>query len=220
MAEELIVADVQQTFIEYRANFKEPITSIWFNAPHGSILNHMQKALSPWKVSLENISWNAAPKNLAEAQVTFSVPTLAAAIQVGLGGVTMSAVNVDWSRAPQFVSLFQTGADTLKGIVGVDVEAAQTTLAFHLKPGPRPFKEILSNFVNAKALGAEDALMYGVSVYRNDFVWVLDGSAVFPGSLFIKLVRVFPAGTRFEEIAGTIHKDEEALLRSLGFKVQ
>lgn len=220
MAEELITADVEQSYVEYRANFKEPITSVWFNASQGSILTQMQKVLLPWKVGLQNISFNPTPKNLAEFQVTFSVPSLGAAIQVTLDGVIMSAVNVDWSRRSQYISFFQTAADSLKAAIKADLEAAQTTLAFHLRPGPKPFREILKHFVNMKALGVEDAQMYGVSAYCDEYSWVLDGSAVLPNGLFIKLVRLFPAGTRFEKIVAKIYEDEEAILRRLGFKVQ
>lgn len=69
-------------------------------------------------------------------------------------------------------------------------------------------------------LGAEDASMFGVSAYYGDFSFVIDGSAMFPNGLFIKLTRGFQPGTRFEEMADTIYKDEEKVLRRLGFKIQ
>jgi hypothetical protein len=62
--------------------------------------------------------------------------------------------------------------------------------------------------------------MFGVSAYYSDFSFVIDGSAVFPDSVFIKLNRIFHFATRFEEMAGTIYKDEEAVLRRLGLKLQ
>jgi len=169
---------------------------------------------------LDNISWNQAAKNLGEAQLTFTVPSLLAAIQVGVGGLTMNVLNPDWSRAPQFISLFQTGVDTLKTTVGQEFQSQQTTLGFHVRPGTKPFRELLSQFVNARMLGSEDAAMFGVSVYYHDFLFVIDRSAVFPDGVFIKLVRVFSAATRAEEMAGTIHKDEETVLYRLGFKLQ
>src|SRR2546422_11490634 len=109
MQEELTIADIQQAFFEYRANFKEPIASFWYGARQGEIISALSKALSPWSVGLENISWNQAAKNLGEAQLTFAVPSLFAAIQVGIGALTINALNPDWSRVPLFVSLFQTG---------------------------------------------------------------------------------------------------------------
>ncbi len=54
MPVELSVAEIQQAFIEYRANFKEPITIFWFGGRQGEIINAMHKALAPWRVGLEN----------------------------------------------------------------------------------------------------------------------------------------------------------------------
>lgn len=216
----LPVADIQQGFFEYRANFKELITSFWHGARQGEIITALHKALSPWNVGLENISWNQGAKNLGEVQLTFGVPSLLAAIQVGVGAVTMNVLSPDWSRAPQFISLLQTGVDALKTTIEQEFQSQQATLGFHLKPGTKPFRDLLSQFVNARMLGSEDAVMFGVSVYYGDFLFVIDRSAVFPDGVFIKLVRIFPAATRSEEMAGTIYKDEETVLHRLGLKLQ
>jgi len=220
MPDELTIADIQQSFFEYRADFKEPIVGFWFERRQGEIITALHRALSPWNVVLENITWNQAPKNAAEIQLTFGIPTLVAALQVGLGGLVMNAINPDWSRAPQFISLFQTGVDTLKGTVGQEFQSQQTTLGFHLKPGPKPFRGILSQLVNAKMLGREDATMFGVSAYSPEYSMVIDASATLPNGVFVKLIRIFPATARFEEMAGTIYKDEETALSRLGLKLQ
>lgn len=39
MAEEPILADIQMPFLEYRANYKEPITSIWFDRRQGDVID-------------------------------------------------------------------------------------------------------------------------------------------------------------------------------------
>lgn len=220
MGDEPSIADIQQAFLEYRANFQEPIASSWYGRRQGEIIAALHKALSPWGVGLENIVWNQAPKNLGEVQLTFGVPSLFASIQVGIGGVTMNALNPDWSRAAQFISLFQTAVDTLRGTIEQELQSQQITLGFHIKPGVRPFRENLSQFVNAGMLGSEDAAMFGVSVYYRDFLFVIDRSAVILDGVFIKLTRIFPAATRFEEVAGTIYKDEETVLHRLGLKLQ
>jgi len=220
MENEQSIAEIQQAFREYRANFKEPIASLWFGGRQGEIINKVHKALSPWNVGLDNIAWNATPKNLGELQITFGIPSLQACIQLGVGGLTLSAVNPDWSRATQFITLFQTGVDSLKDAVGQEFKSQQVTLAFHLKSGPKPFREILSQFVNSTALGGDDAEMFGVSVYGRDSLFLIDGSAVVPSGVFIRLVRTSASTTRFEEMAGTMYKDEKAVLNRLGLKLQ
>jgi hypothetical protein len=220
MPDELTIAEIQQAVFEYRANFKEPATNSLYGERQGEIIKALQKALSPWHVGFENISWNQAAKNVAEVQCTFAVPSLLAALQLGVVGVTMSAFNPDWSRARQGVSLFQTAADALKASTGQDFQSQLITLGFHVKPGAKPFKAVLGQFVNSVALGANDASMYGVSVYAGDYSFVIDGSAIVQGGVFIKLIRNFAAEKRFEEMAKILYSDEETILRRLGMKLQ
>src|SRR5260370_41785102 len=102
MPEELTIADIQQPFLEYRAPYKEPIAPIWFGKQQGEIINALLKALSPWQVTLENITWNQAAKNLAETHLTFAVPSLFTSLNVGVGGLTITVLYPDWSRSPVF----------------------------------------------------------------------------------------------------------------------
>jgi hypothetical protein len=220
MSDELTIADIQQAFFEYRANFKQPLTGLWYGGKQGEIIKALLKALSPWHVGLENVTWNQTAKNASEIQLTILVPSMVTNIQVGLGGLTMNALNPDWSRTPQFVSLFQTGLDALRATAQEEFQAQQTTLGFHVKPSKRPFRDILTGLVNTKALGGEDASMFGVSVYYGDYSFVIDGSAVFPGSVFIKLIRNFAPEKQFEEMAKTLYADEETVLHKLGLKLQ
>jgi len=62
--------------------------------------------------------------------------------------------------------------------------------------------------------------MFGVSVYHNDHSFVIDGSALFPGNVFIKLLRSFVPEKRFEEMAKVLHADEENVLEKIGLKLQ
>ncbi len=221
MPAELIVADVQQAFFEYRANFKEPITVYWSGGRQAEIIHSVQKALAPWHVGFENVSWNQSPKSAAEIHLMFSVPSLVAGIQVGIGGVTMTAANPIWSRAPELATLFDTGLEALKKVTGQGLQSQLTTLAFHLKPGEKPFKQIMTQFVNEDALGVgADATAYGVSVYLNDYFFAIDNSAVVPGGLFVKLVRSFSADTKLTDIAAALFRDEETVLAQLGLKLQ
>jgi hypothetical protein len=220
MPDELTIAEIQQAVFEYRANFKEPDMSIWYGERQGQTLKALQQALSRWNVSFENVTWSQTAKNMSEFQCTFGVPSLFSSIQVGIVGVTMNAFNPDWSRAPMLVELFQTAADTIKRNAQQDFQSQQITLAFHVKAAAKSFKEILGQFVNEKALGVENAAMYGVSVYTKDYSFVVDASAVLQGGAFIKLIRNFASEKRFEEMAKTLYADEETVLGRLGMKLQ
>jgi hypothetical protein len=213
------IADIQQAFFEYRAAFNEPITRFWYGG-EAELISTMLKALSPWRLGLENISWNEDEKSLADERLTFAVPSLFASIQLGISGVTTTAANPDWSKVAQYISLFQTAAETAKAAAGRQFDSQQTTLAFHVLPTTKPFREKLVRFVDTKKLGAEGARMFGVSAYSTDFSFVIDGSTLFPDGVFIRLTRVFPPGSGFEEMAGTMFKDEERILHLLDLKLR
>src|SRR5260370_26709876 len=98
MPQELAIADIQAAFLEYRANFKEPITPVWFGRQQGEIINVVHKALAPWQLGFENISWNQAAKNLGEAHISFYFPSLFSTLLVSVVGLTIAALQPSWSR--------------------------------------------------------------------------------------------------------------------------
>jgi hypothetical protein len=220
MPVELVTAEIRQAFFEYRANFKEPITIFWSGGRQAEIINAMHKTLGPWHVDLENIAWQQGAKNLREVQLSFGVPSQFASIQVGIAGVTMTALNPDWSRAPELMMLFQAAVGALKASTGQEFQFQQTMLGFHLRPPTaRPFLEVVTQFVNAELLG-KDATMFGISVYHSDHTFVIDSSGAIHGGLFVKLIRNFTPEKQFEEMAKALYADEEAVLRRLGLKLQ
>ncbi len=217
MNEQLPIADIPTGFFEYRATFKEPIFSAWYEGKQ-VLVGELYKVLLPWGVDLEKVSWNATPRNLKEAQVTFSVPNPAVLVNVGIGGVTIIANNAEWSQASTLSALFQVVVDGVKKIGSTDLEAHQTVLGFHLKPGPKPFRDVMNKFIDAKALGKEDASMMGLGFYSADYSLIIDNSAVVPDGVFVKITRVFPVAMHFEEMAAILWKEEEGLLHRLGFR--
>jgi hypothetical protein len=220
MPEELIQADIEQAFFEYRANFNEPLTMFWASGKQAGIVDALSKVLAKWGVGFENISWNSAPSNLAQIQVTFAIPSLFASIQVGVAGITMTALNPDWSRADALVAAFGNSLKVLSEKVEQKFQSQQATLAFHIKPTAKPFREIVSSFINSKALDGSSATMFGVSAYYGDHAIVMDSSAIVPGGLFIKLVRIFTTETQLPDMAKVMYEDEVKALNRLGLKLQ
>jgi hypothetical protein len=219
MDENLTLADIQMPFLEYRANFKEPITSIWIDRRLGPVIDALHKALAP-QLTFDNVTWNQNPKSLADAHVSISLPWIFSTIYVGIQGVTLTALNVNWSLASAYISTFQTAMDALRASTVNDFQGQQLTLGLHLKPGEKSFRDKLTQFVNPKALGSEDAGFFGVSVYYPGFSFVMDLSGTFPGGIFVKLIRQHEAAKRFDEMAAILRKDEETVLRRLGLRVQ
>jgi hypothetical protein len=217
MDEQIPLADIPVGFFEYRTTFKEPL---FWHEGRQIVVKEMYKVLLPWGVDLEKITWNANPRNMREVQFTFAVPKPSVLVSVGVGGVTIIASSADWSQAPALAELFQAVVDGAKRIGGTELESHQTVLGFHLKPGPRSFSDVLSQFVDAKALGHTDASMLGIGLYGTDHSLIIDTSTAVPGGVFVKITRVFQAATRFEEMASILWKEEEDLLHRLGFRTQ
>jgi len=220
MQDNFTIADFRNAFFEYRTVFEEPIFRFWNGERQVEMVAALHKALSPWGIGLEGMSWNQSAKNLGEIQLTIGVPSLSATIQVGVGGVTMSANNPDWSHATQYATLFQTALDTLKAKIEQEFQAQQATLAFHLAPGAKPFRDLLMNFVKTADFASEDAKMFGVSAYYSDFSFVIDASLLVPDGVFVKLNRIFPSRLRFEHMADALFRDEQNVLARLGSKLQ
>jgi hypothetical protein len=105
--------------------------------------------------------------------------------------------------------------------VGQEFQFQQTTLGLHIKPlAQKPFRQVVTEFVNAKALGSDAAAMFGVSVYHDDYSFVIDASGAVPGGLFVKIVRNFPPDERFEDMGKAIYADELGVLQRVGLKLQ
>ncbi len=118
------------------------------------------------------------------------------------------------------IALFQVVLSNVLRITEASLESRQAVLGFHIKPGPRPFGDIMRQFVNVGAFGDESLTMVGVGLYGSQYSLILDNSAVIPNGLFVKITRVFTSATGFEEMASILWKDEEHLLRTLGFRME
>lgn len=218
MTEQLPIADVQSGFFEYRANFNEPIFAAWFSKDAPA--RGMYKLLTRWGIDLSKVSFNANPKNLQELQASFTTANPPVLINLGLGSVAFIVQNADWSQAPALLPMFQTVLDHLKTTIPVEISFQQTILGFHVKPGPKPFRDAMREFVNANALGTEEATMYGAAAYGPNYTVLMDKSLEITDGLFVKITRVFPVATAFEEMASILWRDEEGLLHRLGFRTQ
>lgn len=217
MEEHLAIPDIPTGFFECRAAFTEPIFSAWFD-DQSELLRQIYHALSPWGVDLEKISWNSAAKNLKEAKVTISVQRPPVVVSLGVGGLTVSLTNADWSNASTLVDLLVS----LLGAVPAKLESQTAIIGFHLKPsGSRSFREVMKEFVNTEGLGDNrNTTMYGMGIYGSDYSLILDNSTVIAGGMFVKITRVFPADTAVNEIAAILWKDEQTVLNRLGFRME
>src|SRR5215469_1475366 len=106
------IADVPESFFQYRARLTDPLFEAW-TIPNRVVLS-VAPVLSNWGVGLADVSWNQQATNLQDLQVTFSVPKWSSALRIGLDSITFDVVNPDWSDAPKLIELFDVVTGALK----------------------------------------------------------------------------------------------------------
>ncbi len=208
------IADIPESYFEYRAEFAAPMFEVW-TVPH-PLVSSLSAALRKWGVGLGDIAWNKDPSTYKDLQITFNVSKMNALIKLNLDAATFTALNPDWSEAPALIELFETAMGNIQQTTKREVASQEIALAMHVKPGEKPFRDLMSPLVNTDVLGP--AQMYGISVYQNDSSFVIDKSLRYQDSVFIRLYRRLGSSTSFSDIAKILHQDESRALGLLGLE--
>ncbi len=214
-----VPAKVPLAFLESRFVFRDPLFAQW--TANGEIVSAVYRAFQEWKINLENVSWKQNAANYGEIQVTFNLLNWKILFNVGLGAVTVSVNNPDWSEAAFISRIAKAGIDAVQASAKAAVEKQLITLSMHLQPQGRSVREITSKFVRLGGEGekGEKVRAYGFSVYREDSYWVVDSSALYSEALFLKIFRTFGGTVPFEQMAGTLNKEENDVLELLELRL-
>jgi hypothetical protein len=206
------------TYFEYKATFADPLFELW-SAPDRALQKALYKALTPWGITLDNVLFPTQPKNTAEWQLTFNLLQHRSSITLGIGGITLSVNNPDWSQAGLVSAIAGAAVGAVRGAGGTSLANQITTLAMHLTPLGTTARHIMAPFVNLREgvrsrLGEPKNL--GFSIYGQSAVWVVDASAVFSESLFVRLLRTHGGDIGIAEILEALEGDERGILSMLG----
>jgi hypothetical protein len=68
--------------------------------------------------------------------------------------------------------------------------------------------------------GQQTPTAFGFSVYSETGVWVVDRSALYPDSLFIRLIHSFPPDQPLVELANTMRNEQERMLDVLRLRIE
>ncbi len=207
---ELEIANIPESYLEYRADFKAPLFD-WWRQPN-QVVEALYGALNPWNVNLGNAFWEKDPKTIREAQIGFNIEKLSAVIKVGMESATFSSVNPDWTTAEQLISLFDLAMGTIKTAGKAEIATQEAFLAMHVRQGRLSVREVMEGLVSAQKLGLSQ--MYGVSVYGEETTLLLDKSQKYAEAVFVRVSRKFSAGVGFADVAEAIYADE---IKALGY---
>lgn len=205
--------------MDYRVFYKEPVFDLWDR--RGAVAQTLFRAFRQWNVGAENINRSPNPADSGESLVSVELLNKRVLFSVGLTSAGAVVTRPAWDEQAQLLAIASAGIEAVRSILTVSMSRQVVSLAMHLQPQGRTILDITSNFVRpiAAFAGQDTPTAFGFSVYSENAAWVVDRSALFSNTLFIRLTRSFPADQTLAEVANTLRKDEEKTLGILGLRI-
>jgi hypothetical protein len=214
-----IPASVQAPFFGYELSFKDKLFDL--DKLDNVASKAAFEAFRPWNVRLENVTFQENAPNLAEEATNFNLLNGKVTFRVKPGGCHVAVANASWTDAPIVIPIVTAGTHAVLKATGAGIENQRATIGMHLTPQSGSALDVVSRFVrfDAKAIVGVSAQALGMAVHWDNSVWVIDKSALFENSIFVRLDRSFGADDSFEQIAMLLNDDERKLLDSFGLEV-
>jgi hypothetical protein len=209
-------AEIPFSIVEYTAVFKKPILEAW-TVP-ALIIAAALNALEPYGFTLDGVEVKTHTEKLNEYAIVFRRRPANITLTLGLGKLTITAENLDWTEADQFIAAAKAGAGALVEKTKADVGFQNLALFIHIQIKTKPRQEITAPLLSPLALKLMDGELKfpGIILQRDKAMMVVDASVVYANALFVKITREHAANVAFEEMAKTLHTDEEQLFDALG----
>lgn len=214
MNHQLEPVDLLSSFIEYRAEFKEPVLEAWNK---GEFNTAVFRAFRPWNIGLTDFTWNSNPANAGEVQSRFELLKGRYIFIVECGATGLSVVNPNWSEAVQIGQIAQAGNTAVLSMTKAEITRQIVQMNLQLKSRHRNLAELTSSFLNPSlhAISEEPIRASGFSLYADNRVWIVDLSASHRDALYLRMTRTFAPETTLEQIAETLATDQASFLESL-----
>lgn len=165
-------------------------------------------------VELTDISFNNSAANLEEVALSIAVRKRNAAFRISLDSATYFVANPNWGEAAAVVSMFDQISGKIYDVAQAHPARQESTLCFHVTPGPLNFGKITAGLVREDLL--DGGFFWGVSIHGSEGVLVIDRSLRYDGAAFVRLQRRSGGGTPLADIARQLYEDELRALRILG----
>ncbi len=214
-----IVAQAQAPFFLYRLLFKDPLFDL--QKLDDVAAKAAFTAFRQWDVSLEHVTFKDDAKNLAEEATNFTLFGGRATFSIAPGGCALGVVNPNWSEAGVIAKIAMAGTGAVLNAVRAEADRQFGSIIMHLTPAAGTIGDLTAKFIKFdvnKLVGQPQC--YGFSVHRDDLLWVVDKSAAFQNSLFVRMDRWFRSEDSFEHIAIQLRDDETKVLDLLGLEVE
>jgi hypothetical protein len=221
-------AEIPFGVIEYTATFKRPIISAW-TVP-GVTVDAVLSALEPWGFKIDGVELKTNTEKLNDYAMVFRRTPPGVTFTVGTGKLVINAENLDWTEAERFVEGMTAGVNAVIAASSrmnqflpnakAEINWQQIGLGMHIQLKTKPRKEITAHLVNEAAFNILDGEVkfQGIILQRDKTSIIIDASLAYANALFVRMFREHPPEATFQEIAQTLHRDEEQLFEVLGLE--
>jgi hypothetical protein len=214
-------AEITYSLLEYTSAFKRPILEAW--STPAKLIAAVLDALQPSGYKLDGVEANVQVRKLDEYAFVFRRTTPAfppRSLTLGLGKATITAENLDWTEAEQFITGQSAAINAIREAGGAEIESQQLVVGMHIQLKDRPRKDVSAPLLSPVACGLLDgkADFSGVILLREKVIVVIDASLAFANALFVRITRVHPPEASFEKLAETLRNDEQRIFDVLGLE--
>jgi hypothetical protein len=217
-----IEAEIPYGLFEYTALFEKPI----LEALGGSVvpvIAAVLDALGPWGFKVDGVEVKRSPEKLIEHGVVFrrtSPPTPAMSLALSFNRIFISAENLDWSEADNFMAAMRAGVDAIQRTANPKIQSQHVALGMHIQLKMKPRNEVTAPLLgeSARRLLDGDVRFSGIILNREKCSVIIDASAAYANGLFVRMFREHPPAVTWTHLAEALRKDEEQLFEVLGLQ--
>jgi hypothetical protein len=216
-----VPVEIPYSLVEYTAKFEKPIVNVWDQ--RAAIIANVLSALQPWGFTLEGVEIKTRSEKLSEHGVVFrrTIPqTPAMSLALTFGTIFISAANLDWTEADDFVSAMMTGISAIRESFDPTISSQQVALGMHIQLKAGSVKDVTTPLLSASAAKLMDGGIKtaGIILMREKSSILIDASAAYANALFVRIIREHSADALLPEMAERLRQDEEQLFDVLSFE--
>lgn len=213
--------EIPHALFEYTAKFEDPVLRTWKKC--NEMIASVLVALKPWGFALDGVEAKWQSQKLHEHTVVFrrtnppDLPNQARSFSVGLGAISVSAANIDWTEAGDFISAMSKAMSAVSESLEPKISSQHVVLSMHVQMKGRAVKDATVSLLSEDAMRLVDGELKGAAVVltRDKSSVVVDTSLAYANALFVRISREHSGAVTLTAIAEALRKDEENLFEVL-----
>lgn len=210
--------EIPYSLVEYTAVFKKPILGAW-TIP-ANFVAAILDALAPFGFTMDGVEVKIHTEKLSDYAFVFRRTPPGVTFTLGVGKLVITAENLDWTNAEQFILGARAGIDVVLRETKAEFKSQQLTVALHIQLKDRPRQEVTAPLLSPAALKLMDGeiKLPGIILIRDKATLIVDGSVPYANALFVRIIREHAGDAGLEQMSAALRADEEQLFGALGLE--